>query len=167
MTNPLMASSIDGNEYPVNGELKWRPSVYGIIIQDDKVLLSPQFGIGHDLPGGGMELEETAEQALIREVKEETGYDVEVVKFADMRENFFVWHPIDSTHHKFYHSICLYYVCKIIGGELSTIGFDKAEKKYAQLAEWIECDEFNDKTPIASTIDFRPVVLKVIKELKK
>jgi ADP-ribose pyrophosphatase YjhB (NUDIX family) len=33
------------------------------------------------LPGGGIERDESAQDAIVREVKEETGYDVEVVRF--------------------------------------------------------------------------------------
>lgn len=44
-------------------EMSFRPSVYGVIIEGDKILLSPQRD-GYDFPGGGMELHETIEQCL-------------------------------------------------------------------------------------------------------
>jgi len=54
------------------------------IIQQSKVLMVQQHvergDIVWNFPGGGMEDGETPEQACIREVKEETGYDVSIVK---------------------------------------------------------------------------------------
>ncbi len=50
-----------------------------IIIRDGKVLLIHRQKPGRDfyvLPGGGVELEESFEEACVREVKEETGLDV-------------------------------------------------------------------------------------------
>jgi 8-oxo-dGTP diphosphatase len=52
------------------------------IIQDNKVLMVKQYTsrgkIVWTFPGGGLEEGETFEQGVIREVKEETGYDVSV-----------------------------------------------------------------------------------------
>ena len=53
-----------------------------IILENDSVLLNRckrvDGTIYYDLPGGGQKIYENLEQALIREVKEETGYDVKV-----------------------------------------------------------------------------------------
>src|SRR6266478_2668454 len=70
-------------------ELKWRPSAYGIVIKDQKILLSPQFGDKYDLPGGGVDLKEKLEEAVVREVKEETGIDVKNPKYLGFEESFF------------------------------------------------------------------------------
>ena len=57
------------------GEI-YRVAVRGIIFLDGRLLMI-QSDFGEvKLPGGGMEEGETDEQTLIREVKEETGYDV-------------------------------------------------------------------------------------------
>ena len=58
--------------------------VYGIIRRDNKILLikktrGPYTGM-LDLPGGSPEKDETAEQTLRREIKEETGCEVTAVK---------------------------------------------------------------------------------------
>ena len=58
------------------------PAVGAIILKDDKILLvkrGAEPGIGKwSIPGGSMEFGETMEEAVKREVKEETGLDVEV-----------------------------------------------------------------------------------------
>jgi len=57
----------------------YRVSVCAIIFADNRVLLAHRRDIDWwNLPGGGMEAGETVEQALRREVLEETGLEVKV-----------------------------------------------------------------------------------------
>ncbi len=58
-------------------DLSFRPTVHGVITKNNQILLSKQWD-GYDFPGGGIKLGETIEEALIREVKEETGVDVKL-----------------------------------------------------------------------------------------
>lgn len=55
--------------------------VFVITRYDNKWLLTKHKDRGLEFPGGKIELGETAEQAAIREVKEETGGEVEEIKF--------------------------------------------------------------------------------------
>lgn len=54
------------------------------IINDNKVLMVKQYvergDIVWNLPGGGIEKGETSKEAAIIEVKEETGYDIKLIK---------------------------------------------------------------------------------------
>ncbi len=57
--------------------------VTGILIEDNKILLVKQKvndGRNWSLPGGKLERGETLEQGIIREMKEETGLDTQIIK---------------------------------------------------------------------------------------
>lgn len=132
-------------EVPVS-ELSWRPSVYGVFIKDNAVLLVGQHGDGWDFPGGGIDLGETIEQAFVRETKEETGLNAEIGELLLARDDFFV-HP---TNHKTFATICLYYGGHVTGDHI-THGYVEAETSYAGSAEWIPLEK------IASLKFYNPI----------
>ncbi len=153
--NQVTCVDIKGNEYIVDtNELSFRPAVYAFIVKNNKVLLSKQWD-GYDFPGGGIELGENTEDALIREVKEETGLEVSVKELFFTSNSFFKL-PFKD---KFVHSIHLFYKCVVVGGELSTEFFDDNEKKYAELAEWIDLDDAKN-LKIYSSINSSIVIRK-------
>jgi len=88
------------------------PIVAGVVIkQDNKYLLVQEsktsaYGFWN-WPAGKVDIGETIEEAAIREAKEETGYDVELIKKLD------IWQ--DDAEHPTKHA----FEAKIIGGELN------------------------------------------------
>ena len=65
----------------------------GVCAADGKVLLcKAKGGKSTYLPGGHIEFGETAAEALVREMKEETGLDVRVGRFLGVQENSFLQH---------------------------------------------------------------------------
>jgi 8-oxo-dGTP diphosphatase len=62
-----------------------------LVIQENKILMVKQYVQRGDIvwnyPGGGIEEFETPEQACIREVKEETGYDIEIKRLLFKNSN--------------------------------------------------------------------------------
>ena len=78
--------------------VKFHITVKGIVVLDNKILLLKRVKPSTDvlgfweLPGGGLEYGETPNQALIRELKEETGLDIVIIKpaytFTKIREDY-------------------------------------------------------------------------------
>lgn len=149
----------EGKNHQVDvNDLLWRPSVYGLYIHDDKILLSKQWD-GYDFPGGGIEKHETITQALQREFFEETGLKVEKVGPMVACEESFYQATLSSE--KAFHSILMYYLIEQASGELSTEYFDETEKTYADMAEWISLDAIEDIT-FFNSIDSIKVIQKAL-----
>lgn len=66
-----------------------------IVIEDNKLLMVKQYvqrgDIVWNFPSGGIERNETPEQACIREVKEETGYHVQITKLLYQKEQKYTY----------------------------------------------------------------------------
>ena len=85
-----------------------RPSVYGLIAHDQQILLAKAQHTGkYVLPGGGIEKGESIDMALKREVREETGVEIEVGQFVHFETDFFYYNPLDLAIHGF----LFFYVC--------------------------------------------------------
>ncbi|RAL26724.1 NUDIX domain-containing protein [Thermoflavimicrobium daqui] len=69
------------------------------------------------LPGGTMELGETIQETIIREVKEETGFDVEVLKCIGIYTD--PGHIIEFSDGEVRQQFSICFACRIIGGELA------------------------------------------------
>ena len=95
------------------------PTVGALIFnQQGKALLvkSDKWRNKYCVPGGHIELGETMEDALRREIKEETGLDIYDVEFALMQEFIF-----DETFHEKRHFIFLDFVCKTDASENNVV----------------------------------------------
>ncbi len=152
-----------GKTYKIEaGDLEWRPSIYGLVIKDGKLLMSHQFGDKYDLPGGGIELGEQMTEAVVREVREETGIETRPMKLLDVAESFFVWPDPEKQYN--YHSILIYYLCEYVGGEFSIDGIEEAEKDYMGMPEWVPLEKVSGLKR-ASTHDFREVIELATREV--
>ena len=81
-------------------------------------------GSYYTLPGGAVKLGETLEEAVIREVKEETGLHINVKGICSISEAFF-----EERDH---HAIFFNFLGEIIGGDI----YIKAKKKLKRLLGW-------------------------------
>jgi 8-oxo-dGTP diphosphatase len=94
-------------------------SVGAVILDGSKVLLVKR---GHaplkgqwSLPGGVVELGETLEAAVAREVREETGLDIDVGPVVEVLER--VHHAPDGRVE--YHYVIIDYKCRVRGGTIA------------------------------------------------
>ena len=72
-----MLFTMDAKNYAPDAPLHIRPSVRGIVIRDGKVLMVHSLKYDYyKFPGGGIEAGEDHNEALCREVREETGFAV-------------------------------------------------------------------------------------------
>jgi ADP-ribose pyrophosphatase YjhB (NUDIX family) len=98
-----------GNKIKISANtLVFRPSVYAIIINNGKALMLEKLDRKKIFcPGGGVNPGESLEEALKREVKEETGIEIKVEKFLSFKEDFFYNENIKEAYHK----LLFYYLC--------------------------------------------------------
>lgn len=80
-------------------------------------------------PGGALELGETPEQAAVREVKEETGLEVQPSRIIGVYTDC---DAVSSNGDK-YQSVCIAYELSVIGGELYCDNDETLELRYFPL----------------------------------
>ena len=129
--------SIKGGKVTVPIEkLVFRPSVYGVVIHDGKILMIRNKSNGKlFFPGGGVNLSETLPDALKREVLEETGIEIEVDRFLHFKEQFFYWDPGDEAYHMFN----FFYNCR--PNTFKLLEDDKVDDEEAEKPRWIDVDK--------------------------
>src|SRR3989344_4219671 len=156
----VICHDIKGREHVVAIEkLIWRPSVYGILIEDNKILLSPQWD-GYDFPGGGMDLHETVHEGLVREFLEETGFTVQPQQLIACESSFF-YPKYSKLSTQPANTVLIYYTVTLVKGRLSTDGFDETEKAYAKIAEWIDLDKI-EALKFLNPVDSVAIIKRVI-----
>jgi len=118
---------MDAKNYTPDMEEIYRVAVRGIIFIDGKLLMIEDSFDEVKLPGGGIDSGEDDVQALIREVKEETGYDVNpetIVPFGEIEEKRL------SVHEPMiWHQFSRLYFCEVYP-EQGDCAYTDNEKKY-------------------------------------
>ena len=127
-----------------SGNEKFNYRVCAMIIFDDKILAmhddrSPYYY----LPGGRVAIGETAENAVIREVKEELGITAKIVRPLWLNQAFFT-EDVDNLH---YHELCIYFLMDITDSDLLQRGitFTSTEGQRTHIFEWLEFDRLKDE----------------------
>jgi 8-oxo-dGTP diphosphatase len=128
----------------------------GVVIKEGKALMQQRFApdisqthLKWEFPGGKVEFDETAEQAVIREVFEETRVRVKVLRLIPFVQ-------VSYWEYKWgiQKSVCLAYLCEFLSQE-------KTEKDHGvEKVEWIEIDKIK-------RLDSLPGTNEIIEEAKK
>ena len=117
---------------------------YGVIIQDGKIALIKKARGGYkglyDLPGGGIEHDETPLEALTRELMEEIRVSIVKAELLDAVSKTFKWDVNDKLIQDLHH-IGILYTAEIEGNELKT----DADGLDSLGGEWIDIDKVKEE----------------------
>lgn len=118
-----------------------------IVMHKDKVLLV-KHNKGHwDFPKGHMEQGETEKQTAVREVKEETNMDVEIISDQKYRANYIIEDKqIDKE--------VIYFIAKPLSLEI------KPQEAEVSIVEWVKIDDAVEKITY-------PTSKNIMKQVKK
>ncbi len=129
--------------------------VGAVIVDGRKVLLirrgSEPLKGQWSLPGGGLETGEPLEEGLRREVREETGLEVNILNLAGVYDRIMQ----DDSGKAQFHYVLIDYVCTVAGGTLRA-GGDAAEVR------WVDEGELDALDITALTL---PVIREVLAKL--
>ena len=113
---------------------KIRRAVRGVVLDENKkvaLIFAKNRGY-YELPGGGVEKEETIEEGLLREIREETGCDVEIIKEVGNIKEFMREKWLVNDSHCF--------IAKVIGEKKDPIFMDD-EKEEGKEVLWVSIEE--------------------------
>lgn len=119
--------------------------VCAILISEGRLLVMRDEGAPYEyLPGGRVNLHETAEDAIVREMKEELGIDAEIVRPLWLNQSFF----IESVSAERYHELCLFFLVDAPKTDLARRGerFTRVEGKHTHAFAWIPFEELEGRT---------------------
>lgn len=109
-----------------------RNSAKALILKDGKLLLNSHLTstgeLYHDLPGGGQNPYETMEEAVVREVREETGLRVEPVRFAALCEEIFTNEDMRRRFPQYCHRCMHIFLVRVLPGPVG----EKSEPDFQQ-----------------------------------
>lgn len=130
-----MDLSIDIEDYKLNIRAG------GLIIHNNKILAHKNINKDHYcIPGGRIELGENSETTIKREIQEELGKDIDILKYSSTIENFFYMNK------KKYHELYFLYRVEFKNEEDKKIEYTMHNiegKDYLQY-EWLDIDKIDE-----------------------
>jgi len=147
---------LQGKQYDVEPmHVDWRIGVYACVKNEKNEILVvvPHWHDNYEFPGGGVEVKENIREGLLREVKEETGYDINVsLQPFYVGENWFHYVHTD----KYFHSLKIIYIAHLVTEERDILPILGGEIKRV---EWLPFGELTEQNfskyhyPALSIID--------------
>jgi len=108
--------------------------VGAVIVKDGRVLLvqrgtEPALG-RWSIPGGLIEVGEALSEAVVREVREETGLEIQPVELVELLDR--IHRDGDRVR---YHYVIADYLCRVVSGTLNAAS-DAAAVRWVERSEW-------------------------------
>lgn len=123
---------------------KFNYRVCAMMICNGKILaMQDQRSPYYYLPGGRVQMGETAEHAVIREVREELGITPQISRPLWLNQAFFT----EDVDHMNYHELCLYFLMDISGTDLLSRGakFTATEGQKTHTFEWLPFERLKNE----------------------
>lgn len=143
-----------------NNDGKFKLRVCGIVkIKNKYLVVDINENKFYCLPGGHVELGEDTETALLREIKEELGYEVKVKKLLAIIQNFF-----KDKKNKVFHELGYYYIVIPKNKNIKVEDYTRLEEDKGIIKKlnfkWFTADELKN-------INFKPSNLKELIQTNK
>jgi 8-oxo-dGTP diphosphatase len=127
--------------------------VAAVIVKDNKILATQrgygEFKGGWEFPGGKPEANETKEEALKREIKEELNADIEV--------NDYIC-TVEYDYPNFHLTMHTYY-CSLLNDNLELLYHDEERLEHESM-KWLSIDEID-------SVEWLGADIEIVKKLKK
>ena len=129
-------------ELPQGRTAEFRISAYGIIEHNGSLLMirDGRSEQGLEFPGGGIELGQSPQEALLREIKEETGYtidenSIEIIDF--FHENYY-----HGQRDKYFCGLSLFFTCSLASTQQGEQELDSEDEISEVL--WVKKEELQE-----------------------
>lgn len=127
-----------------------------VVLNDNKVLLVlrkedelPEAHLKWEYPGGKVDFGETPQEAIVREVLEETGIKVKVNRLLPYVQTNYWKYPWGNQQ-----TLCFVFVCDFIKQESRT------PDHHVERIDWIEFEKVNDLPSLPGTMEILSLALK-------
>lgn len=153
------ALDIFGRKHLVDDSyLFFRPTAYAVFIKNGKTLVLKTKATGKwQLAGGGVDLNETIEQGLRREIKEELGIDVKIEKFIHFYQSNYYNGPEAWDCYRYF------FLCS--SDQYLLLSEHKiVEDEQAFDPTWVKVDELNEGNFQYPQFGILPVIQKLGRE---
>lgn len=117
-----------------------RLGAYAVVVDDQDQVLLALWNEGAEpswtLPGGGVELDESAPEATVRELLEETGYEVDLIRLLGIDTEVVSLEDRIGPEPRPLKNVRVVYLARVIGGRLTAeIGGTTDEARWIPLSD--------------------------------